>query len=535
MSKKFLSTLLVLFMVAILSFSVFACTPSNDGDSDDTTTNQDDQTNTPETPKDDEQNNQINTPAVEEACSFVSLDINPAISLTVDENELVVSVYGENEDGQVLLYEETANIVGKDIETAIDKIVSLAVEYGYLDEENKVVGTTVSSADDDKVEALLNKVNGKITASAQKSGLSVEIDPEGALSLLRDLEELKAKYPTNQAVQSLTISKFQLALSASEAGEISVIGAVEMDDEALIAMVSESHSKMEAYATEAYKKAKSEAMAVYDKLVGMATDALYSTYYMEHISDHLFTCYYGSVYFMYSATARGFDAIADSIDYAEKYSNYELENEQVTTIMNALGIEDRSLIEDGEGKVTIDSIEAYTDKVLKNMEKGAEYEAYKAEVKSALEGMEAELKETIQAEVDKYSPMITELMASVKPYVDTLATLKDYPMISGKIEEYVTDYETLVGEVSDAIEGYTLTAEELRVKVEELREKAEGVLELIKEDLSEEEWTALETEKANIIAGLQEQKDAFESAINSAAESAKATLEIAKQERKNNN
>lgn len=527
MSKKFLSTLLVLFMVAILSFSMFACTPSNDeGDGDNVNQNQNggqnNQTNTP------------STPVVDDACSFVSLDINPEISLTVDENELVVSVYGENEDGQVLLYEESANIVGKDIETAIDKIVSLAVEYGYLDEENKVVGTTVSSADDDKVQALLNKVNGKITASAQKSGLTVEIDPEGALSLLRDLEELKAKYPTNQAVQSLTVSKFQLALSASDAGEISVIGAVEMDDEDLIEMVSESHSKMEAYATEEYKKAKSEAMAVYDKMVGMATDAVYNTYYLQNVSNHLLTCYYGPVYFMYSATARGFDAIADSLDYAEKYSNYKLEDEQVTTIMNALGIEDRTLIEDGEGNVTIDSIEAYTDKVLKNMDKGAEYEAYKADVKTALEGMEADLKATIQAEVDKYAPMVTELMTSVKPYVDALATLKSNPMITGKIEEYVTDYETLVAEVAAAIEGNTLTAEELRVKVEELREKAEDVLDLIAEDLSDEEWEALEQEKAKVIAGLQAQKDAFESAINSAAASAKATIEAARNERKNN-
>ena len=526
MSKKLFSTLLVLFMVAILSFSVFACTPSNNEDNgeDPQNPNQNvEQNNPPSEPT---------TPVVEEACSFVSLDINPEISLTVDENELVVSVYGENEDGQVLLYEESANIVGKDIETAIDKIVSLAVEYGYLDEENKVVGTTVSSADDDKVEALLNKVNGKITASAQKSGLAVEIDPEGALSLLRDLEELKAKYPTNQAVQSLTVSKFQLALSASEAGEISVIGAVEMDDEDLIEMVSESHSKMEAYATEAYRKAKSEAMAIYDKAVGMATDALYSTYYMEHMIDHPLTCYYGPVYFMYSATARGFDAVADAIDYAEKYSNYELTTEQVTTVMSALGIEDRTLIEDANGNVTIDSIEAYTDKVLKNMEAGAEYEAYKAQVKSTLAGMEEELKATIQAEVDKYSPLITELMASVKPYVDTLATLKNNPMISGNVEEYVTDYETFVAEVTATIEGNTLSAEELRVKVEELREKAEEVLELIEEDLSEEEWTAIEQSKANIIAGLQSQKDAFESAINSAAESAKATIKAAREERK---
>ena len=523
MSKKLFSTFLVAFIVLVLSFSLIACTPTNDESSNDDNTNQNQQqTNT----------NPPTTPQVEEACSFVSLDINPEISLTVDENELVVSVYGENEDGQVLLYEESANIVGKDIESAIDKIVSLAIEYGYLDEENKVVGTTVSSADDDKVSALLNKVNGKITASAQKSGLSVEIDPEGALSLLRDLEELKAKYPTNQAVQSLTVSKFQLALSASEAGGISVIGAVEMDDEDLIEMVSESHAKMEAYATEAYLKAKQEALAIYDKAVGMATDVIYNTYYVEHITNHVTTCYYGPVYYMYSATARGLDAVADAIDYAEKYSNYELEDAQVTTVMNALGIEDRTLIEDKDGKVTIDSIEAYTDKVLKNMDKGAEYDAYKAQVKSALSSAEADIKEAVQTEVNKYAPQIREFMSAVKPYVDALEALKANPLISGKVEEYVTDYETLVGEVNALLDGNVLNAEALRLKVEELREKADDVMDLIKEDLSDEELKEIEDAKASILAGLQSQKDALESALNSAAQTAKSRIEAIRNERK---
>ena len=39
--------------------------------------------------------------------AYVSLDINPAIELIVDKDNNVVSVRGENEDGQVLLYEET--------------------------------------------------------------------------------------------------------------------------------------------------------------------------------------------------------------------------------------------------------------------------------------------------------------------------------------------------------------------------------------------------------------------------------------------
>ncbi len=529
--KKLILVLMVSVMVLAVAFSLFACTPSNeDGSGDQNQTENNNQGNGDVTPT-------PVLPEADDACSFVSIDINPEISLTVDENDVVVTVYGENEDGKVLLYEETAKIVGKDVETAVDTIVDLAIEYGYLTEENKVVGTTVSSADDEKIQALLNKVNGKITASAKKSGLTVEIDPEGAFSMLRDLEELKAKYPDNTAVQSLTVSKFQLALSASESGDISLIGAVELDDEELIEMIAESHSKMEAFVTESYLKAKSEAMAIYDKVAGLAIDGVYSKYYFDNAMAHVTTCYYGPVYLMYSATARGFDAIADAMEYADEYVDYELTPEQVTTVMSGLQIQDRTLIEDVDGKVTIDSIEAYADKELKNMDKGAEYDAYKAQIASVLGDMEAGMKATAQEMLNTYVPTIKALMSEMEIYVNALETLKTYPMVSGKVEEYVNDYRTLVGEVSSAIDGNVLglTADEFRAKVDELKEKAEGVLELIEEDLSDAEEEAVEALIEAKLAEIKAQREALEETLKGLEESAKSRLATLKEERKTAN
>lgn len=81
------------------------------------------------------------------AATFVSLDVNPSVELTVDGKNKVVSVYGENEDGKVLLYDNgniVSGIVGEDVEKAVAKITDLAVEYGFLSEDNKVVNTSVS-------------------------------------------------------------------------------------------------------------------------------------------------------------------------------------------------------------------------------------------------------------------------------------------------------------------------------------------------------------------------------------------------------
>ena len=97
--------------------------------------------------------------------SYVRLDINPAVELIVDADDKVVSVYGANSDGTVLLYGEAEGFVGKDVESVVNSITESAVKLGYLDENNKVVQYTVSSPDGEKVEKdLANKITAKITA-----------------------------------------------------------------------------------------------------------------------------------------------------------------------------------------------------------------------------------------------------------------------------------------------------------------------------------------------------------------------------------
>ena len=78
---------------------------------------------------------------------YVSLDINPSVELVVDENGLVAGVRGVNEDGLVLLYNESG-IKGETVDNAVKKIVDISIEEGYLTEDNKVVNVTVSAKND---------------------------------------------------------------------------------------------------------------------------------------------------------------------------------------------------------------------------------------------------------------------------------------------------------------------------------------------------------------------------------------------------
>ena len=118
--------------------------------------------------------------------AYVSVDINPSVELIVGSDGKVTGVRGTNEDGLVLLYNESG-IEGETVKNAVAKIVNLAVEQGYLNEDNKVVNTTVAATTDKKTEKLEKEVDKVITATADKSGLKVKIDTDGAYSVQRRL------------------------------------------------------------------------------------------------------------------------------------------------------------------------------------------------------------------------------------------------------------------------------------------------------------------------------------------------------------
>lgn len=462
--------------------------------------------------------------------SYVSMDINPSIELTVDENSKVVSVYAANEDANVLLYEEQG-IVGANVEDAVAKITELAIELGYLDETNKVVGTTVSSENAEWVKALQEKVNTKITATAQESGLEISTDAEGAYSLLRKLEKFKAEHPENQAIQSISVSRFKLALSASENGEISLESAVQLNDAELIKLVEASHKKLEVFATDAYNKAKQEAYAIFDELSGIAIDGIYGEIYLANMTSHLSTFWYGHAYQMYKTSARGFDAIADALVFVEMYKNYPLDDEQVASVMSALAVTDRKAIEDFDGNVTVSSIYAYADKEFKNTPISAELEAKKAELDAALDTCESIADAKIKEELKKYQPQIEQAISASKQVIDMIASMLPAP-IKSALEAQTVEYNTIINELTAILETGVVSQEKMRQCASKMSELSEAMLSKIKADLSEAELSQAEQRIADKQATVDTYKQAMEQTLAQAEATVKAELQALKNERK---
>ena len=121
--------------------------------------------------------------------SYIAIDINPSIEIVTDENDIVVTVNACNDDAKVLLNGE--EIEGISLEEATEKIVTLAEELGYLNDENTDINFTVS-CDKDEIKA---KLESKLKTAAEKAYKSAEVVFEASEELKEKANELKERLP----------------------------------------------------------------------------------------------------------------------------------------------------------------------------------------------------------------------------------------------------------------------------------------------------------------------------------------------------
>ncbi|MBQ4098801.1 MAG: hypothetical protein IJC87_01580 [Clostridia bacterium] len=448
--------------------------------------------------------------------SFVSLDINPEIELTVDSDNVVLSVYGANEDAQVLLYGESG-IVGVPLDKAIEKITDLAVELGFLSEDNKVVSTSVSSANQDKIAELENLISTKVTATASNLGLTVSVGDEGAFSLLRKLEKFKAENPNNQLIQSLSVEKFKLALSASETGEVSLDVAVTLGDKELIEMVSNVYTQTKTYVNDAYNKVKAEAFLVYDRLVNSVLDNVYAGYYLENFLKHPTTFWYGQAYQVYKTVSRGFGDLANLMFYVEKVSSYPIDESLVAEVLTALQLDASQIdkLKNSDGEITLDSIESYVDVMIKNAGESVDLTQLKVQISTVLDKIDTDVLADVKNELAKYQPQIETVVELVGTVVNSIKTATNTIPDSFKkeLDAFITDVQTIVESVSQDLLNGDFSSQKLDGYAKTMGKKADEMLAKIKADLSEDELKTIETRMADLEKTLSDAKKSMEDAI----------------------
>ena len=476
------------------------------------------------------------TTETNEDLSYVSLSINPEIGFVVDENNVVVSVRGENEDGKVLLYGQT-DVEGSDLSVAVRIVTSEAVNLGYLSDENSVVDLTVSAKDGKKEAELKGLVNAGVEWTENKVSFRVSISEEGAYSLNRRLEAFKEQYPDNDAVQSLTVQKFKLAISASQAGEITLEAAVAMSETELIEIIRNAKEEIEDIATKAYDEAKKQASAAYEQAVAINANRAYTEFYAQSFlkGEHTDTFYYGAAYHLYSSSAVAFDYIYKTACSLSDILEYPLNEEQIAAVLTALNLteEDVALLSDEQGNVTIRSVEAYADKLFKNSEGGQALEEKKTALTEALNGIQKSVREELDNVYELYGEQIDSAIATAKSALYTVKICLPVG-VQNMIDDYVKDLTDIVTALETTVTDGTVTLEELKTVVDTLEAKAQEYYEKMREDLSEDEWKEVEKRRKDIVDSMNTEKREMEKQLEEAKRKAEEELTARKEERREN-
>ena len=209
-----------------------------------------------------------NSSSKSETITRMTVDINPSVEFMVDGDNKVISVTALNDDGSILIVGEA--FVGKTPEEAVELMVSLAADTGYL-------------------------VKGNVEASENEVKISVSGDSKYAEDLLNDVKETAAetleKLDINGCVEQVKALELaalrKLALSTSLYTEAEIEA---MSEQQLYDVIAQGRIETALLLTEEMRKvyysakeyeisfAQSEEVSKIIKSMGFIYTAVHTTY-----------------------------------------------------------------------------------------------------------------------------------------------------------------------------------------------------------------------------------------------------------------
>lgn len=428
-----------------------------------------------------------------QAKTYVAIDVNPSVELTLDANEKVLSVKALNEDGSVLLF--NADIIGDDVEKATEELVELAKSLGFISEINNSVSVSVCGEKDSEV---YGKIKAKFEANGENFGVKVEGDIN--ITLSKELAKLKESYADNQAIAALTLSEFRLIKSAmAKDSTLTIEVAVTMDVEDLIKIIKDYN----------------EALDDLDDATEDAIDKIKAEY--EAKEQQLIDAYYTQVSPVIAANVQ---ILKEEYNKLRAFEEYELDKyeeivfteENLKVIAEKLGLVGEQITDfiarckNSDGKITEDAIKSEIDRIYRNLP---------AEQREAFE----ELYDLVDDYFDELEDAITvpaEVIATIKEMV---TDLKDVIGITVPTEIVtLEDLEDFVEDVIDALEEKIEDVEKIIKNMinnnAELKKGFEAHKKAIKEQIK--------ANKAEMEQKIKAEKDLFKDKIQQIIDGKKA-------------
>ncbi len=441
----------------------------------------------------------------DEAVSYVQLDVNPSVALSLDRENNVLSVYAENEDAQVLLYGE--ELTGMSAEEAIGRIAQLSVELGYINETNYGVDVLVEGRADEA--EIVASAKAAFTGEAAEKGIEVNISSEGTFTLNRELNAVNAAYGLD-----LGAAQFSLILSAQAADNtLTVEAAAEMDVSELIAIVNDAAETVEPYATAAYDAAVRAAQAAYEN---GRNSLLVAPYLVPYVNIVSYPVNNGLIYNMYINAYGALDTALVVAEEAEDLAQNTPVPQQLTAaVAEVLDMTDAEEDAFVAGAATFADMNDLLDAYIKN-KTADERAALKAQIEAAMDEVQQFAAEVDAKIADEYKAAFAQLCEDIASLIPSGA--------EKVIRAYVEEFKGLADDLSAAIEGAKEPKAAAYAALEVFGDRAESTLKTIRSELSESDLKLVDAAIDALDEGLTKLENTLKAAIDEAAQEAKSYL-----------
>ncbi len=137
-----------------------------------------------------------------QATSMVTMSVNPKISMVLDQNNYVLSVTGDNNEGKIVLSGE--NLIGLSVDEAVAKVIQIENECGYLvsgqvtADQNKIE-FTVDVNDEAIKETIKKAIDKTVTSTCDKYNIdeqmsyATSLTKEALIALVVELDPTLTK------------------------------------------------------------------------------------------------------------------------------------------------------------------------------------------------------------------------------------------------------------------------------------------------------------------------------------------------------
>lgn len=436
----------------------------------------------------------------DEAVSYVQVDVNPSVALSLDAGGNVLSVYAENEDAQVLLYGE--DLVGKSAEEAIDAIAQLSVDLGYINENNYGIDLLVEGrADEDE---LFAAASASFTAAAEEKGIDVHLSSEGTFTLNRELQAANAAYDLD-----LGAAEFSLILSAQAVDNtLTVEAAADMDVSELIAIVNDAAEAIEPYATAAYDAAVRVAQSTYEN---GKNSLLVTPYLLPYVNILSYPVNRGLIYNLYVNAYGALDTALVAAEEAEAAAQKTaVSQDLLAAVADAIGMSAEQKEAFLSEVTNYAEMNDWLDAYVKNMT-ADERAAAAAQIEAAMEKVQ-EFAATVDAGIaDEYKAAFEKLCSDIASVIPDGA--------AAAISAYVDEFRGLVNDLQAAIGAASEPKTAAYAARDTFGTRADNTLADIRSELSENDLQLVD----NAVAALDQAMSRLESAFAEAKAQAEQT------------